>query len=281
MLVGMDVATAGREARERARLSQVVLAERAGTTQSAVSSYEVGHRVPSWHMLDRLLEACGFAARLRLQPRHFEIDRELDALLARPPVERLSKWSSIVEEIAALESPVVVIGAAALVAHGVPVQVSALDLAVGVEPNEVTGALAMLTRLWARYYPTHNEDPVPHLPAKATVTMPGCRQLSTVHGPIVLWPGQLGAVRDRAVGVPVGEGIVWVAALPDIEPPSGDADLVRRYLDRLAARSRQSELVVHPILDGQIARARVDRSPVGVGGGFPGLDLCDLWSLGE
>ncbi len=52
----------------------------------------------------------------------------------------------------------------------------------------------------------------------------------------MLWPGHLAAVRNRAVGVPVDDGIVWVAALGDIEPPAEDADLVRRYLDRLATR---------------------------------------------
>lgn len=177
-------------------------------------------------------------------------------------------------------SPVVVVGAAALVAHGVPVPVEALDLAVGTTPSEVDGAVLLLEKVYARYEPT-GYDPLPGWMVPETVTLPGRRRLRTPLEQVELWPGHLSAVRDRAVGVPMGEGTIWVAALRDIEPPAGDADLVRRYLDRLAVRSRQSELVVHPLLDGQIAQARVDRSHVGVGGGVPGLDLGDLWSLGE
>lgn len=88
----MDIAEALRAAREQARLSQVALAERAGTTQSTVASYESGHRVPSWRALERLLAACGLAARLRLQPLHLDVDREFDAALAKTPAERLVGW---------------------------------------------------------------------------------------------------------------------------------------------------------------------------------------------
>lgn len=232
----MDIAEAVRGAREQARLSQQQLAERAGTTQSSVASYEGGHRVPSWRALDRLLEACGLAARLRLQPRHFEIDREIDEMLAKTPAERLWKWTPILEHVCALHSPVVVIGAAALAAQGVPVPVKALDLAVGSEPVEIEGAVTLLQALHARYYPTSYDDPVPSRPAVQTVTVPGPRALTGYGGSVVVWPGQLAAVRGRAVGVAVEGGTVWVAALSDIDPPQEDADLVRRYLDRLASR---------------------------------------------
>lgn len=55
-----------RTARRKAGLTQVVLAERAGTSQAAVSAYESGRRSPSVDTLTRLLEAAGFEVRMRL-----------------------------------------------------------------------------------------------------------------------------------------------------------------------------------------------------------------------
>lgn len=48
-----------REARQRAGLSQVELAARAGVTQSVISAYESGHRQPSVPTLAALVEATG------------------------------------------------------------------------------------------------------------------------------------------------------------------------------------------------------------------------------
>ena len=60
-----------RQARQRAGLSQVELAARAGVTQSVISAYESGHRQPSVPMLATLIEAAGYelAATVRQQPR--------------------------------------------------------------------------------------------------------------------------------------------------------------------------------------------------------------------
>lgn len=189
-------------------------------------------------MLDRLLEICGFSARLRLQPRHFEVDNDIDVLLAIPPEERLSQRSPIVEIVAMLGSPVVIVGAAAFVVHGVPLPVETLELGVGTTDDEVRGAIALLTKLYAEYVPVTYDDPLPSRIVPATITLPGRRRLHTPVQPVVLWPGCLAALRQRAVAVPVGQAQVWVAALSDLEPPAEDADLVRRYLDRLAARCR-------------------------------------------
>src|SRR3954447_23923595 len=48
-----------REARHRAGMTQVQLAERAGTTQSVISAYEAGRRQPSLPVLLGLLAATG------------------------------------------------------------------------------------------------------------------------------------------------------------------------------------------------------------------------------
>jgi predicted nucleotidyltransferase/DNA-binding XRE family transcriptional regulator len=59
-----------RQARQRAGLSQVELAARAGVTQSVISAYEAGHRQPSLPTLAALVDAAGFelATAVRRQP---------------------------------------------------------------------------------------------------------------------------------------------------------------------------------------------------------------------
>lgn len=49
-----------RQARQRAGLSQVKLAAKAGVTQSVISAYESGHRQPSLPTLVALIEATGY-----------------------------------------------------------------------------------------------------------------------------------------------------------------------------------------------------------------------------
>ena len=66
----MEEVTAGallRQARNRAGLSQVDLAARAGVTQSVISAYESGQRQPSIPALTRLVGAAGFELTLSLR----------------------------------------------------------------------------------------------------------------------------------------------------------------------------------------------------------------------
>lgn len=53
-------------ARRNAGLTQVELADRARTSQAAVSAYESGRRSPSVETLCRILDAAGFEIRMRL-----------------------------------------------------------------------------------------------------------------------------------------------------------------------------------------------------------------------
>ncbi len=57
-----------RHARARAGLSQVELADRAGTSQPALARYETGAALPTLPTLERLLRACG--AQLQLRATH-------------------------------------------------------------------------------------------------------------------------------------------------------------------------------------------------------------------
>ena len=57
-----------REARKRAALTQGELAERAGTTQSAVARLESGRTSPSLEQVQRLMRLCGYDLLVELAP---------------------------------------------------------------------------------------------------------------------------------------------------------------------------------------------------------------------
>ncbi|MEX1046583.1 MAG: helix-turn-helix transcriptional regulator [Actinomycetota bacterium] len=57
-----------REARKRAQLTQRELADRAGTTQSAIARLERGDYSPTLEHITDLVRACGLEVRVRLVP---------------------------------------------------------------------------------------------------------------------------------------------------------------------------------------------------------------------
>ena len=71
----MDAATKIRTARSTEGLTQAELAERSGTTQSAVAAYESGSRQPSDTTLRRLLVASGFRPAHLVDARRADICR--------------------------------------------------------------------------------------------------------------------------------------------------------------------------------------------------------------
>ena len=58
-----------RDARKAAAITQLTVAERAGTTQPAVAAYESGARTPSIATLERLLGACAYDLEIVARPR--------------------------------------------------------------------------------------------------------------------------------------------------------------------------------------------------------------------
>lgn len=74
-----DAATIIRHARRRAGLSQRDLADRVGTSQSAIARYEQGEMDPSWTTMGRLLDACGVGLDVRYRGFVDEHDVELAA----------------------------------------------------------------------------------------------------------------------------------------------------------------------------------------------------------
>lgn len=91
-------ATALREARHRAGLTQRELAALAGTPQSAIARIERGVTDPSSRTLQHLLAAAGFDAVIDLRPR-VELDRQLlddvPRILALSPEERIREVGNV------------------------------------------------------------------------------------------------------------------------------------------------------------------------------------------
>lgn len=76
-LLGNDLV---REARKRAGLTQQELAERAGTTQSAIARLEAGRAAPSFATVLTLVRACGL---------------DLEVALVEPPLDDLDQAAGI------------------------------------------------------------------------------------------------------------------------------------------------------------------------------------------
>ena len=78
-----------RDARRRAGLTQRQLAERAGTSQSAVARYERARAMPDIPTLRRLLAACGLDLTWTVQPHSDHLDAQIHDALAMSPAARL------------------------------------------------------------------------------------------------------------------------------------------------------------------------------------------------
>jgi transcriptional regulator with XRE-family HTH domain len=80
-----------REARKRAGLTQHELAQRAGTTQSAIARVESGRTSPSFDLVQRLLKAAGFRLDVALDPYDDSDIAQAEALLKLSVEERLDR----------------------------------------------------------------------------------------------------------------------------------------------------------------------------------------------
>jgi transcriptional regulator with XRE-family HTH domain len=87
----MESARLIREARRRAGLTQIALAQRLDTTQSVIARWERGTVQPSLETARRALRACGFDLDVALVPVDNERDAQLDRNLALTPAQRLDK----------------------------------------------------------------------------------------------------------------------------------------------------------------------------------------------
>jgi len=69
MLAAVEARRLVKEARRRAGLTQAQLAERVGTTQSAIARLEAGGTEPSLSRVDVLIRACGLSLAVELDDR--------------------------------------------------------------------------------------------------------------------------------------------------------------------------------------------------------------------
>ncbi len=83
-----------REGRKRAGLTQVELARRAGTTQSAIARLESGRTSPSLEDVERYLRLCGFQLLVSLAPYDDSDLRQAEARLQRTPSGRIAEMEA-------------------------------------------------------------------------------------------------------------------------------------------------------------------------------------------
>ena len=91
-----------REARARAGLSQVELANRAGTSQPAIARYEKARSMPDLSTLHRLVEACGLELRLELTRPDPQREANERAALERSVEQRLDAVEQYTELVSQL-----------------------------------------------------------------------------------------------------------------------------------------------------------------------------------
>ena len=103
-MLGADLV---REARRRAGLTQRELAERAGTTQSAIARLENGRTRPSFDAVLRMIRLCGYRLDVALDPYDDSDLAQAEALLRLPLEERLEHLADSVNLFASLRAEAV------------------------------------------------------------------------------------------------------------------------------------------------------------------------------
>src|SRR2546423_6320822 len=83
-----------REARRRAALTQSELADRAGTTQSAIARLESGRTSPSLEQVERLLRLSGFQLIVELAPYDDSDIVQAEARLRLDPDQRIDEMEA-------------------------------------------------------------------------------------------------------------------------------------------------------------------------------------------
>lgn len=83
-----------REARKRAGITQAELAQRAGTTQSAIARLESGRTSPALEQVERLMRLCGFQLIVELAPYDEQDSWQAAEMLRVEPHRRLAHMAA-------------------------------------------------------------------------------------------------------------------------------------------------------------------------------------------
>jgi transcriptional regulator with XRE-family HTH domain len=95
-----------REGRKRADLTQKQLADRAGTTQSAIARLESGRTTPSLETVERLLRLCGWQLLVELAPYDDSDVVQAEARLRQSVDARIAEMEAGLRDVAALRAAV-------------------------------------------------------------------------------------------------------------------------------------------------------------------------------
>jgi transcriptional regulator with XRE-family HTH domain len=95
-----------REGRKRAGLTQKQLADRAGTTQSAIARLEAGRTSPTLEAVERLLRLCGFQLIVELAPYDDSDVVQAEARLRQSVDERIAEMEAGLRAVTELRAAV-------------------------------------------------------------------------------------------------------------------------------------------------------------------------------
>lgn len=95
-----------REARKRASLTQRELAERAGTTQSAIARLESGRTRPAFDDVLRLVRLCGMDLQFMLIERDDSDWAQAQSMLTLAPAERADRAARFTRRIQRMQAEV-------------------------------------------------------------------------------------------------------------------------------------------------------------------------------
>ncbi|MEV4725947.1 helix-turn-helix domain-containing protein [Micromonospora humida] len=128
--IATEIAALLRRERSVQRLTQQQLADRAGTSQSAVARVERGGRVPSLDLVERLFAALRRQLAVTAQPLDSHLDAKMDALAARSLADRIDELGldRLLDRLG--ELPHLLTGSTAALLQGAPVPVDAVEIAV-------------------------------------------------------------------------------------------------------------------------------------------------------
>ncbi|MFI9639582.1 helix-turn-helix domain-containing protein [Micromonospora sp. NPDC051925] len=125
-----EIAAVLRRERGSRRLTQQQLADRAGTSQSAVARVERGERIPGIPLVERLFAALDLQLAVTTEQLDSQLDARMDALAARPLRDRIGdlELDLLLDRLGDL--PYRLTGSTAALLQGAPVPVDVVEIAV-------------------------------------------------------------------------------------------------------------------------------------------------------